>query len=301
MELVEAIARFGAHLRVERGLSPATARGYASDLAELAAFARRRGVTETGGVDLELLREWQWAGAQRELAASTLARRTAAARGFTAWLQRTGERDDDPGIRMVAPRRGKHLPRVLSRPQAHDLLQAAAERAAEGDPVALRDLAVLELLYASGLRVGELCGLDIDDVDLDRLAVSVIGKGDKQRVVPFGVPAHTAIIDYLQRGRPVLFSGQESRALFLGARGRRLGVRTVYELVARYLVDFPGAGPAGPHTLRHTAATHLLDGGADLRAVQELLGHSSLGTTQLYTHVSIERLKESYQQAFPRS
>lgn len=173
----------------------------------------------------------------------------------------------------------------------------------------MRDLAVVELLYASALRVSELCGLDRDDLDLDRLTVRVTGKGDKERVVPFGVPAQSAIVDYLTSARPVLFArgvASEQRpapgaALFIGTRGGRLGPRSVYTLVARLLDAVPGGGPAGPHALRHTAATHLLDGGADLRAVQELLGHASLATTQIYTHVSVERIKESYRNAHPRA
>jgi integrase/recombinase XerC len=202
---------------------------------------------------------------------------------------------------------------VLPREQMDQLLTALAERAATGDPIALRDSAIVELLYASALRVSELTGLDVDDVDLDRLTVRVLGKGAKERVVPFGVPAQAAIVDYLNKARPALIAAHArtvharpaqkaaSHAMFLGARGGRIGTRTVYQLVAGLLADLPGGGPAGPHALRHTAATHLLDGGADLRAVQELLGHASLGTTQIYTHVSMERLKESYRVAHPRA
>jgi integrase/recombinase XerC len=191
------------------------------------------------------------------------------------------------------------------------ILSGLARRAAEDDPVGRRDLAIVELLYASALRVSELTGLDVDDVDLDRLTVRVLGKGSKERVVPFGVPAQGAIVDYLRLARPDLAQAAAAQsptraadagpALFLGARGRRLGTRTVYQLVAGLLADLPGTGPSGPHALRHTAATHLLDGGADLRAVQEMLGHASLGTTQIYTHVSTERLKESYRLAHPRA
>jgi integrase/recombinase XerC len=190
---------------------------------------------------------------------------------------------------------------VINRQQITGLLDALLLRGSTGDPAAKRDLAVIELLYATGIRVSELTGLDIDDVDLERLTVRVLGKGSKERVVPFGVPARTAIVDYLAVARPTLAAPASGPALLLGDRGRRLGTRAVYQLVASLLADLPGAGPAGPHTLRHTAATHLLDGGADLRAVQELLGHASLGTTQIYTHVSTERLKESYRMAHPRA
>jgi integrase/recombinase XerC len=189
------------------------------------------------------------------------------------------------------------------------LLDGLGVRAAADDPHALRDRAIVELLYASALRVSELVGLDVGDVDLDRLTVRVTGKGSKERVVPFGVPAQSAVVDYLRRARPRLAAAQLSdgsaapptNALFLGTRARRLGVKAVYRLVAGLLVDLPGTGPSGPHALRHTAATHLLDGGADLRAVQDLLGHASLGTTQIYTHVSAERLKDAYRTAHPRA
>jgi len=180
------------------------------------------------------------------------------------------------------------------------ILQTLIDRAGEGEPTALRDLAIVELLYASALRVSEVSGLDTDSVDLERLTVRVLGKGSKERVVPFGVPASDAIVDYQRRGRTALATGATC-ALFLGVRGGRIGTRTIYTLVAGLLGGIPGSGGSGPHTLRHTAATHLLDGGADLRAVQEMLGHASLGTTQLYTHVSIERLTESYRTAHPRA
>jgi integrase/recombinase XerC len=183
-----------------------------------------------------------------------------------------------------------------------EILVRVAERAETGGPGDLRDLAIIELLYASALRVSELTGLGIGDVDLGRLTVRVLGKGSKERVVPFGVPALNAVTGWLERGRPAL-AGDSAAAspLFVGARGNRLSSRAVYELVSGLLATVPGSGPSGPHTLRHTAATHLLDGGADLRAVQEMLGHASLGTTQLYTHVSTERLKESYRTAHPRA
>ena len=176
-----------------------------------------------------------------------------------------------------------------------------AERADTGDPIALRDRAIVELLYASALRVSELTGLTLGNLDLARLTVRVLGKGSKERVVPFGIPAKSAILEWID-SRPTLSDdGSASAPLFVGARGKQLSARTVYHLVSGLLSTIPGSGPSGPHTLRHTAATHLLDGGADLRGVQEMLGHASLGTTQLYTHVSAERLKESYRMAHPRA
>lgn len=297
----EAIADFESHLRTERGYSPSTVRAYGSDLRSLAQFAEHDGTTTPAAAGLPLLRDWLWKSQQDGLAKASIARRAAAARGFTAWLERSGATPADAGRRLRAPKADRRLPRVVTRDQASDLLDRLKERAGGGAPGALRDLAVVELLYASGLRVSELTGIDVDDVDLDRLTVRVTGKGSKERVVPFGVPALNAIVDYLRTARPALAAGSEPAALFLGARGGRLGTRTVYRLVASLLEELPGSGPSGPHTLRHTAATHLLDGGADLRAVQELLGHASLGTTQIYTHVSAERLKETYQRAHPRA
>lgn len=301
MQLADAIDGYAQHLRVERGYSAQTVRAYRSDLTALAGFAESKGVADTDGLSLELLRDWLWEGAQRELSKATLARRSAAARGFSAWVVRGGGGGVDPAARLRAPRPDKTLPRVITRPQMDELLTSLASRADDGDPDAVRDLTVIELLYATGVRVSELTGLDVDDVDLDRLTVRVLGKGAKERVVPFGVPARTALRRYLADARPALAVERSGPALLLGTRGGRLGSRAVYELVARLLEDIPGSGPAGPHALRHTAATHLLDGGADLRAVQEILGHASLGTTQIYTHVSTERLKESYRIAHPRA
>lgn len=310
MELDRAVADFEVYLSAERGFSPHTIRSYRSDLASLRAFAAIHGVGSAGDLSLDLLRNWLWDGSKASLAKATLARRSATAKSFSAWLARTGVTQTDAAARLRAPKADRTLPRVLTRAQIDGILAALAARAEDGDPVCLRDLAVMELLYASALRVSELAGLDVDDADLDALTVRVLGKGNKERIVPFGVPAQAALVDYL-RARPALVDGavpgaappsvDSTRALFIGSRRQRLGTRSVYALVAGLLQDVPGSGPAGPHALRHTAATHLLDGGADLRAVQELLGHASLGTTQIYTHVSAERLKQTYQQAHPRA
>ena len=295
------IVAFGRALLLERGSSEHTVRSYASDLRDLAAHAAGQGATSAADLDLELLRDWLWRGSQARLAAATLARRSAAVRGFGAWLAREGRVAADPAARLKAPRAGTHLPRVLAREQMAALLDGLTTRAAEDDPSALRDLAAVELLYASALRVSELTGLDVGDVDASRLTARVIGKGDRERVVPFGVPAAEALDAYVTRGRPRLVTPRSGAALLLGARGGRLGSRAVYGLVASLLEGIPGSGPQGPHALRHTAATHLLDGGADLRTVQEMLGHASLGTTQIYTHVSVERLRRSYAGAHPRA
>ena len=300
MELEKAVSDFTVYLTAERGFSAHTVRSYRSDLARLIEFAGSRQASQVADIDLELLRDWLWQGSQSGLAKSTLARRSAVARSLTAWLVRTGAMQTDAAARLRAPKPDQHLPRVLTRPQVDEILAGLAARAASEDPIAHRDLAIVELLYASALRVSEVTGLGVADVDLGRLTVRVIGKGSKERVVPFGVPAKDAIAAWIERARPLVLV-EPTSALFLGARGKRLGTRTVYELVARLLEGIPGSGPSGPHAFRHTAATHLLDGGADLRAVQEMLGHASLGTTQIYTHVSMERLKESYRIAHPRA
>jgi integrase/recombinase XerC len=251
-------------------------------------------------VDLELLRDWLWQAAQEGLAKSTLARRTAAVRSFTVWALGTGLVSTDAALRLRAPKADQHLPRVLTRQQVEGILDSLTVLAATGDPLAQRNVAMVELLYASALRVSELAGLDVDRIDRERHTVRVMGKGSKERVVPFGAPAGRALSRYLDDGRCGLLI-EPTPAVFLGARGKRVSTRIVYQLVAGLLAEIPGTGPSGPHALRHTAATHLLDGGADLRAVQEMLGHASLGTTQIYTHVSAERLKESYRLAHPRA
>ena len=288
------------HLALERGFSANTVRSYRSDLTHLASFAGERGATGVEELDLELLRDWLWASAQQDLSRATLARRAAAVRGLTGWLARNDELPADPGLRLRAPKPDRHLPRVLTQIQMDRMLDGLQARAATGDPNAIRDLAVIELLYASALRVSEVTGLDVPDVDLGRLTVRVTGKGSKERTVPFGVPAAKALRRYFEEARPKLLA-EPTLAMFLGPRGGRLGSRAVYALVSALLEETPGTGPAGPHALRHTAATHLLDGGADLRAVQEMLGHANLGTTQIYTHVSRERLTEAYKMAHPRA
>lgn len=300
MRIDEAAEAYRQHLADVRRLSPATVRAYRSDLMSLAAACGHIDMSE---VDLEHVRDWLWQAVQRGEARSTVARRTAAARGFFSWAAETGIVAEDPSLRLVAPKRGRTLPKVARADTLTAVLARMAAAAADGDPVALRDHAILELLYGAAVRVSELCGLDIVDVDRDRRTARVFGKGSKERVVPFGRPAQNALDAYLVRARPVLLARRGSSAesaLFLGTRGGRIGTRAVYSIVARELGPELG-GAVGPHALRHSAATHLLDGGADLRAVQEILGHASLGTTQIYTHVSSERLRESYRLAHPRA
>ena len=190
---------------------------------------------------------------------------------------------------------------MLAVEQAASVLDAAESGAAEGEPVALRDRLVLELLYATGVRVAELCGLDLDDVDAGRRALRVVGKGNRERTVVYGVPAAAALVRWLESGRPALVRDGSPPAVLLGARGGRLDQRIARDVVHRAVAAVPGAPDVGPHGLRHAAATHMLEGGADLRYVQELLGHAKLATTQLYTHVTVERLKVVHEQAHPRA
>ena len=299
--LAPAAEAFERYLRAERGRSEHTIRAYRGDLDTLLIHAVAEGATVLDQLDLGLLRRWLGEQNAAGLARSTLARRAATARSFTAWAVREELIPLDPALRLKAPQREKTLPGVLQQQQLARLLDDLGEAAKGMEPLALRDLAVVELLYATGIRVGELTGLDVDDLNRERRTVTVLGKGDKERTVPFGVPADTALGRWLSLGRNKLHQPHSGPALFLGRRGGRIDPRTVRTVVDRGLASLGDTSATGPHTLRHSAATHLLDGGADLRAVQEILGHTSLATTQLYTHVSVERLRESYRTAHPRA
>jgi integrase/recombinase XerC len=289
------------HLTAERNLAPHTVTAYSGDIAGLLEHARRLGIAEVADLDLRTLRSWLAKQQTMGRSRTTLARRATAARVFTAWLARTGRAPTDAGSALGSPKPHQTLPSVLRVEEARDLIGAATALADDGSPLGLRDVAMLELLYATGMRVGELCGLDIDDVDRDRNVVRVFGKGRKERTVPFGQPAAAAVDAWLVRGRAQLARSGSGAALFLGARGGRIDQRAVRTLVHRRIADVPGAPDLAPHGLRHSAATHLLEGGADLRTVQELLGHASMATTQIYTHVTSERLRKAYQQAHPRA
>ena len=295
---VEAFAR---HLGAERGQSAHTQRAYLGDLRNLMTFALDRGTSDLSDLRLSDLRSWLAHQSENGAARSTIARRAASARAFLRWATRTGVIAADPSLRLAAPQRLKTLPGVLKQDEVRDLLDVAAVAADDQDALHLRDRAMLELLYASGIRVGELVGLDIDDVDFGSNLVRVMGKGAKERTVPFGGPAATALQGWLQLGRGQVVTAGSGSAMFLGRRGGRVDPRQVRSAVHQMLQHVPDAPDVGPHGLRHSAATHLLEGGADLRAVQEMLGHASLATTQIYTHVSVERLKRSYLQAHPRA
>ncbi|WP_346960748.1 tyrosine recombinase XerC [uncultured Arthrobacter sp.] len=299
--LAEAAHRFGRYLEAERGRSAHTVRAYLSDVGSLLEHAATEGAMELADLELGTLRRWLGAQSEAGMSRATLARRAATARAFTAWAVREELIAVDPALRLKAPKREKSLPGVLQQGQVQRLVAGAESDAADGEPLALRNRAMLELLYATGVRVGELSGLDIDDLDPDRRTLRVLGKGNKERTVPYGLPAAIAVDDWLRRGRPALAADGSGPALFLGVRGKRVDQRQVRSVVKDLLDGLGDTSATGPHALRHSAATHLLDGGADLRAVQEILGHSSLATTQIYTHVSVDRLRKSYQQAHPRA
>lgn len=279
-------------------VAPATARAYRSDLDAFATWAERGGVAQPVGVDRRLLRRYLAHLGTRRYARRTVARKASALRRYFSWLVRTGRLPSDPASSLTAPSGGGRLPRVLRADELVPLLdEPPAVVAADSEPVRLRDAAVLELLYGSGLRVAEACGLRPEDLELTSGTVTVWGKGSKQRRVPMSEPAALALEAWLDRGRAALVNDSTpGDAVFLNARGRRLGPRDV-----RRILDRRAVAPTSPHALRHTFATHLLDGGADLRAVQELLGHADLSTTQHYTHVSKERLRSVYEASHPRA
>ncbi len=299
--LAGAARGFGHYLAAERGRSDHTVRAYLSDVGSLLAHAASEGIESLPELELGTLRRWLGAQSESGMSRATLARRSATARAFTAWAVREEIIGADPALRLKAPKREKSLPGVLHQQQVVRLVNGAESAAAEGDPLDVRNRAMIELLYATGVRVGELTGIDVDDLDPDRRTLRVLGKGNKERTVPYGLPAALAVDDWLRRGRPALATEASGAALFLGARGKRVDQRQVRSVVRGMMEALGDTAATGPHALRHSAATHLLDGGADLRAVQEILGHSSLATTQLYTHVSVERLRQGYQQAHPRA
>ncbi|WP_417218845.1 tyrosine recombinase XerC [Arthrobacter sp.] len=335
-----ALDGFERYLSLERSRSEHTLRAYLADVSSLLGYAStEHQLDQLSAIDLSILRLWLGEQQHRGRASSTLARHAAAVRTFMGWALREELITTDPSLRLRSPKNAKRLPHVLQASQMERLLVADEDSGTSsselqtpgpyqshhvespGEPltastdagsgevsltprqqgVADRNRAILEMLYATGIRVGELVGLDIDDVDHDRRTLRVLGKGDKERTVPFGQPAHRSLSDWLRRGRTQLANEHSGPALFLGERGARMGQRQVRTMVQRALEGLGDTAARGPHALRHTAATHLLDGGADLRTVQELLGHSSLATTQLYTHVSVDRLRSSYQQAHPRA
>lgn len=300
LERAQVLAAFSSHLREQRGMSRHTVRAYAGDITYLLDFTTVRGRTAVAEVTLQDLRAWLAEMASAGMSRATIARRAAAARTFFGWALRAGIVAVDPAARLASSRTGSTLPNVLGVEPARQLLDSARDRAGDDDPIFLRDWAALELLYATGVRVGELVGADVGDLDLEARTLRVLGKGSKERIVPLGRPAAEAADRWIALGRPRLEVATSGAALLLGRRGNRLDQRQL-RVVVHTASALAGVPDIAPHDLRHSAATHLLEGGSDLRTVQEVLGHASLATTQRYTHVSAERLRSSFDQAHPRA
>ena len=294
------IAQYEEHLAMVRNLSENSIRGYVGDLESFLAHMEKLKVLEFKDLTIEHIRSWLANLQTTGVARSTLTRRIVSIRAFTNWAAANGWLSSDLGANLSIPKANRTLPEVLNVDEAAQILKALEVKAGEETTaINLRDLAILEVLYASGIRVSELCGLNLGDIDTSRNTLSVIGKGDRQRVVPLGIPAMKALQNYLSNARGEFLNNKSADAVFLGSRGKRIDQRTVREVV--YEAMKAVGATLGPHGLRHSAATHLLEGGADLRTVQEILGHASLATTQIYTHVSPERLQSAYKQAHPRA
>jgi integrase/recombinase XerC len=296
------IAAFTRHLQVERSLSTHTIRAYLGDLESLITHLEAIGVADIADLELVHLRSWLANQQVKGGARTTLSRRAVSVRLFTKWAVKNKFLAKDVAATLATPKGHRTLPEVLEIADAKLAMDSLATRAAEEEtPISLRDVAMLEMLYASGARVAELCGLDLSDIDYDRQTIRVLGKGNKERTIPLGNPAMRALNLYLKDARDTLKNAQSANAVFLGVRGKRIDQRTVRTVVYNALQAIEGIERMGPHALRHSAATHLLEGGADLRTVQEILGHASLATTQIYTHVSTERLQKAFKQAHPRA
>jgi len=293
---------FSRHLEVERSLSVHTIRAYLGDLESLLTHLEQIGVTDISQLELVHLRSWLANQQVKGGARTTLSRRAVSVRLFTKWAVKNKYLAKDVAATLATPKGHRTLPEVLDIADAKTAMDSMATRAAEDEtPKAVRDVAMVELLYASGARVAELCGLDLSDIDYDRQTIRVLGKGNKERTIPLGNPSMRALEAWLKDGRDSLKNSLSGSAVFLGARGKRIDQRTVRTVVYNALQAIEGIERMGPHALRHSAATHLLEGGADLRTVQEILGHASLATTQIYTHVSTERLQKVFKQAHPRA
>ena len=296
------IAAFTRHLQVERSLSAHTIRAYLGDLESLVEHLEAVGVSDISHLQLIHLRSWLANQQVKGGARTTLSRRAVSVRLFTKWAVKNKFLEKDVAATLATPKGHRALPEVLEIADAKVAMDSLATRAAEEEtPISLRDVAMVEMLYASGARVAELCGLNLSDIDYDRQTIRVLGKGNKERTIPLGNPAMRALNLYLKDARDALKNAQSANAVFLGARGKRIDQRTVRTVVYNALQAIEGVERMGPHALRHSAATHLLEGGADLRTVQEILGHASLATTQIYTHVSTERLQKAFKQAHPRA
>jgi integrase/recombinase XerC len=286
----------------EKALSSHTVRAYLGDLDSFIGHLASNGVSDIEDINLQLIRSWLATQQVRGGARTTLSRRAVSIRLFTKWATKRGYLAVDVGATLATPKSHHTLPGVLTQGDAVTAIDSMATRASEFEtPTSIRDVALVELLYATGARVSEVCGLDLEDLDFSRNTIRVLGKGNKERMIPMGAPAVKALHTYINEARPLLANDKSARALFLGARGKRIDQRAVRTVVYEALSALEGIERMGPHALRHSAATHLLEGGADLRTVQEILGHSSLATTQIYTHVSTDRLRQAFKQAHPRA
>jgi integrase/recombinase XerD len=291
---------FLAYMELERGASQNTLQSYRSDLLQFGAFLEQRGTTaeDAGPRDVgEFLTGLAAGDSDAPVATATIQRKAACLRSFYRHLRREGVRESDPTARLSTPRKGQKLPHVLGRAEVQRLL----DQPKGTEPIALRDRALLELMYACGLRASEAISLEPGNIDLHDGVVRVLGKGSKERIVPVGREAVKAVEVYLRRGRPTLVGAREERRLFVNFRGGALTRQGLYKVIERHARSAGLAGKMSPHTLRHSFATHLLTGGCDLRSVQEMLGHADVSTTQLYTHLSSEHLKEAYFKAHPRA
>lgn len=290
------------HLEAERNLSLHTIRAYMGDLESFIEHIEKLNINDFSTLEIGHIRSWLANQQVKGGARTTISRRAVSIRLFTKWAKKKGYLAKDIGATLATPKGARTLPDILNVADAGLAMDALATRVAEEDePISKRDCAMVEVLYASGARVSELCGLDLQDIDYARQTIRVIGKGNKERTIPLGNPAMRALQDWLDQGRSALLSEKSAKAVFLGARGKRIDQRTVRTVVYEALEALEGVTKLGPHSLRHSAATHLLEGGADLRTVQEILGHASLATTQIYTHVSTERLQKAFKQAHPRA
>jgi len=299
----DVVKNFVTYLEIEKNRSPNTVRTYKTDLELFLEFASAKGIKNLDSLELNTFRLWLADQKKKGSSNSTISRRSSTVRVFSTWAFQKGLIKTDPAVRLISPKVNRTLPNVLAQKQASNLMQTASNLDDEENSVTIRmrDHAVLEVLYSSGIRVSELTGLDIKDLDFTRCTMRVIGKGNKERVVPFGQPAKEAIQTYLTKARAELANEKSGNALFLGTRGKRLDTRQVRRILTNAIARVEGLVNVSPHDLRHSAATHMLEGGADLRIVQELLGHSTLATTQKYTHVTIERLREVFANAHPRA
>jgi integrase/recombinase XerC len=298
----EVLGEYTHHLTKERSLSEHTTRAYLGDLTSFFDNLELQKIDDVAAITIAHIRSWLATQQVKGGARTTLSRRAVSIRLFTKWATKKGFLAKDVGLTLATPKGHRTLPEVLSIADATVAMDSLATRVAEEESAtSIRDCAILEVLYASGARVSELCGLDLDDIDYQRNTILVLGKGNKERTIPLGNPAMKALNNWIKNARPEIVTGTSGEAIFLGIRGKRIDQRTVRTVVYEALQALEGAHRLGPHALRHSAATHLLEGGADLRTVQEILGHASLATTQIYTHVSTERLQKAFKQAHPRA